>query len=61
MNRIKKIFRYTSSRPFFNDNAIDNINNIIHIINDQNYNFTAKENIIRKINNQLFGIRLRKK
>jgi hypothetical protein len=59
MNRIKKIVRYTSSRPFFNVNDTDS-NNIIHVINNQNYNFTAKENIIRKINNQLFGIRLRK-
>lgn len=60
MNKIKKIFRYTSSRRLFNVNATD-INNIIHVINDQNYNFAAKENIIRKINNQLFGIRLIKK
>lgn len=57
MNKVKKIVRYTSSRPFFNATGI---NNIIHVINDQNYNFAAKENIIRKINNQLFGIRLRK-
>ena len=51
MNKINKEYIYS-------DTHIEDSNIISHFINDLNYSFYPKENIVRFIDGELFGITL---